>query len=112
MAAREHQATPMLTVAFVNRELARWLPLLPEPEVKALLALMLQANAAGFLRTSPEAFAARVGVAPGTAEELLRKLARRRLIFVEPQPTCLVVLIRGFLGGRGAPRDAVPPTCG
>lgn len=103
----------MLNVAFVNRELARWLPVLPEAEVKALLALMLQANAAGFLRTSPEAFAARVGVNAGRAEDLLRRLAHRRLIVVEPQKTCLLVAVRGFLGGRGAPHDAaVPAPCG
>lgn len=96
-------------LAYVNRELARWLPVLPSLEVKALLALMLQANAAGFLRTSPEAFAARVGCRPDQAEELLQQLARRRLIFLEPQQTCLIVQIRGFLGGRGAPRDATYP---
>lgn len=100
----------MLTVAFVNRELARWLPVLPALEVKALLAMMLQANAAGALRTSPDALAARVGVSAGIAEELLRRLARRRLIVVEPKGTALFVLIQGFLGGRGAPRNAIIPT--
>ncbi len=99
-------------VAYINRELARWLPVLPEPEVKALLALMLQANAAGFLQTSPEAFAARVGATAGKAEELLRQLARRRIIDIEQRPACILVFIRGFLGGRGAPRNAVIPTCG
>jgi hypothetical protein len=97
-------------VAFINRELARWLPVLPCAEVKALLALMLQANVAGFLRTTPHAFAARAGVSPWVAEHLLRRLAQRRIIVIEPQGTCFIVQIRGFLGGRGAPHDALIPS--
>ena len=99
-------------IAFINRELARWLPLLPAAEVKTLLALMLQANVAGFARTSVEGVAARVGVGPEQARELLSQLHRRRIIFVEEQGQTLLVTVRGFLGGRGAPRDAVVPTCG
>lgn len=99
-------------VAFINRELARWLPVLPAPEVKALLALMLQANVAGFLRTAPEAFAARLGCRADEAVDLLDRLVRRRLIAVEPSGPALVVVIRGFLGGRGAPRDAVVSNLG
>lgn len=99
-------------IAYINRQLARWLPVLPCAEVKALLALRLQANVAGFLRTTPQAFAARAGVSPWVAEDLLHRLAQRRIIVVEPQGTTLVVQIRGFLGGRGAPQDARYPQAG
>lgn len=92
---------------YLNRDLARLLPLLPAGEVKLLLALMLQANAAGFLRTMPAAIASTIGESASVAAELTARLQRKKLIHVKQSGVSLLVLVRGCLGGRGVPRDAV-----
>lgn len=96
-------------VAYVNKQLVRYLALLPANEVKALLALMLQANPLGYLRTSAETLASVLGVCPDDATELLRRLSQKKLIYFEEHGRTLKVLVRGFLGGRGAPRDIRVP---
>lgn len=98
-------------VAYVNKQLIRYLPLLPADEVKALLALMLQANPLGYLRTSVETLAAMLGVSPAAASTLLRRLSQKKIIYFEEHGRTLKILVRGFLGGRGAPRDIRVP-CG
>lgn len=98
-------------VAYVNKQLVRYLPLLPAEEVKALLALMLQANPLGYLRTSMETLAAALGVSPNDATALLRRLSQKKLVYFEEHGRTLKILVRGFLGGRGAPRDIRVP-CG
>lgn len=85
----------------INRELARWLPLLPPLEVKALLALMLQATPAGLVRTSPETLGGWIGEAPKTAGHLLALLARRKLVHVTEHGKVSLVAVRAFLGEQG-----------
>lgn len=97
------------STAYVNRELARWLPLLPPGEVKMLLVLMLAANAAGFLRSDAGTLATQVGEPTRIVEELLRSLSLRRLVIVRRTPVAWLILVNGFLGGRGAPRGAPSP---
>lgn len=98
-------------VAYVNKQLVRYLPLLPADEVKTLLALMLQANPLGYLRTSPETLAAVLGVSPADATVFLNRLSGKNLVYFEEHGRALKILVRGFLGGRGAPRDIRVP-CG
>lgn len=93
-------------IAQINKQLAKYLSVLPSAEVKALLALMLQANPIGVLRTSPVVFGALIGVTPKRASALLKALAKKRLILLRPRGDTYVVLVRAFLGKRGLPLDS------
>lgn len=94
-----------IPIVYLNRDLSRLLPLLSSDEAKLLLALMLQANAAGYLRTTASAIASWIGEPATVAAELLERLRRRRMIHVRQTKVALLVLVRGCLGGRGVPSD-------